>query len=277
MIVSKIYGGLGNQLFQYCLGRHLAIKNQCDLKLDLTYFKKENSWPFQLDFYKVNYQGVIEEEALAGMMAGNAWWKKFLLPAKRLVAKDKNKAFQPDVLKYKAPCIIDGYWQSDKYFKAIAPTIQEELTLKPEFLSDVYDELLAKIKTGTYVSLHVRRGDYVKVGAPLASISYYEAAIEEMTRLVEEPNFLVFSDDIAWVKENLRIEAPVMWMENSLALEDFETLQLMSQCKHHIIGNSTYSWWGAWLNQRMEKIVIYPRLARKHLNRDLMPSDWREI
>jgi glycosyl transferase family 11 len=202
------------------------------------------------------------------------FWPKLLPQHKMVIARDKNKAFQPSTLKHKSPSIIDGYWQSEKYFVGIEDVIREEIKIRPEHLSDDYHKVLAKLKEGSFVSLHVRRGDYVKVGAPLASIHYYEEAIEKINKMAKKVQFLVFSDDIGWVKENLKIDFPVVWMENDLVLKDFESLQLMSKCSHHIIGNSTYSWWGAWLNPNKNKTVMYPKIARTHLNVDLMTPEW---
>lgn len=274
MVICKIYGGIGNQLFQYCLGRQLAITNSCKLKLDLSYFDTDNAWPYALDFYNVNYDGIATNEETKELANKSSFWNPLLPSYKRIIAKDKNKAFQPNILRHTAPCIIDGYWQSERYFKGIENIIREDLLVKPNNLSEEYKRIVEKLKGHTYISLHVRRGDYVKVGAPLSSIEYYSNAIDKIKEMIEKPKILVFSDDIAWVKENIKIDLPVEWMENELVLEDYEALQIMSKCSHHIIANSTYSWWGAWLNQHTEKLVIYPKIASTHLNKDLMPADW---
>jgi Glycosyl transferase family 11 len=277
MIVCKIYGGMGNQMFQYCLGRHLAILNDCQLKLELGYFGSEKSWPFRLDHFETHHAGVATPAEISGIHARDGVWRKLLPASLRVVARDKNERFQPEVLKFKADCLLDGYWQSEKYFKGIEHVLRDELQIKSELLSDEYHRVLGRVREATSVSLAVRRGDYISLGAPLATVDFYQRAIDELKKFVSDPTLVVFSDDIAWVKDNLTVDLPVMWIDQDLGLHDFERMQLMSECKHHIIANSTFSWWGAWLNRDQGKRVIYPEVALSHLNRDLMLADWIQL
>lgn len=276
MILVKIQGGLGNQLFQYAFGRALSIKNNAPLKLETGYFTTPNAWPFRLGYFNLEHNGIATSEELATVAQKRLLDR--LKPVRwRRIVKDRNKAFQSSLLQATDPVFAIGYFQSEKYFGGNEALLRKELTVKSEYLSDTYQSVLREIAKGVTVSLHVRRGDYVKVGAPLASLEYYKKAIEKITSLVGNPRFIVMSDDIKWVKENLVIDSPCFWLDGSLSLEDYETMQLMASCKHHIIANSTFSWWGAWLNSHPDKIVIYPSVAKTHLNIDLMPDSWLEL
>jgi hypothetical protein len=131
------------------------------------------------------------------------------------------------------------------------------------------------------VSLHVRRGDYVKnpkttATHGLCSLDYYHTAIRYIYETVEQPYFFIFSDDMAWVKEHLKIDAPCQYVDHNQGKESFNDMHLMSLCKHHIIANSSFSWWGAWLNSSPEKIVIAPNkwFANQNNIKDLLPNDW---
>jgi hypothetical protein len=277
MIICRITDGMGNQLFQYCLAKHLATIHKCELKLELGYFKSANSWPFRLDHFGTSHDGEASEAEVAEVSARDAPWRRLLPAHLRVFARDKNKKFQPDTLRFRPPCILEGYWQSERYFKSIEPVLRDELQIGPEHLSHQYYRVLEEIQVGSSVSLALRRGDYVTLGAPLATVDYYERAIARVKTFVSDPKLVIFSDDIPWVKANLPIDLPVRWIEQGLQLKDYERMQLMSGCQHHIIGNSTFNWWGAWLNQDERKRVIYPEIALSHLSRDLMLPNWEML
>jgi hypothetical protein len=131
------------------------------------------------------------------------------------------------------------------------------------------------------ISLHVRRGDYAnnpktKATHGLCSLDYYQASVRQMAQKVARPHFFIFSDDMEWVQGNLKIDFPCVFVEHNRGAESYNDMRLMSLCKHHIIANSSFSWWGAWLNPNMEKIVIAPRkwFASQTAVPDLFPAGW---
>jgi len=175
---------------------------------------------------------------------------------------------------------LRGYWQSEKYFIDIADILRQDLMLKSPS-SRLNLELAKKIQSSLSVSLHVRRGDYAHDLAThqthgLLPLDYYRAAINYILRLFSDASFFLFSDDIPWIKENLKIDAPHCYVDHNTPQTDFEDLRLMSLCKHQIIANSSFSWWGAWLCQNPEKVVVAPRQwYRIEIDtRDLVPEDW---
>ena len=173
-----------------------------------------------------------------------------------------------------------GYWQSEKYFVERSETIRSDFTFRIPL--DVCNrELVATLDRANTVSLHIRRGDYAnnsktKATHGLCSLDYYQAAVNYVAERVESPRFFVFSDDIAWAKENLKIKFPCQYIGHNQGTNSYIDMQLMSLCKHHIIANSSFSWWGAWLNPNVSKIVIAPsRWFAKPTNvHDLFPPGW---
>jgi len=177
----------------------------------------------------------------------------------------------------------DGFWQNAKYFKNIEKEIREEFTLRKP-LDEKFANISRQIENIPSVSIHIRRGDYVndpktKAVHNVCDLDYYNKAIDIIKTNVNNPTFFVFSDDIDWVSKNLEINSPTFWVSN-LKSKDYEELILMSKCKHNIIANSSFSWWGAWLNQNPDKIVIAPKqwLINKTADElDILPPRWIKI
>ena len=177
---------------------------------------------------------------------------------------------------------MNGYWQSEKYFGAIQTQLREDLRLS-QALSDLQQSLANKINHNPFaVSLHVRRGDYVADPTTtafhgLCSLEWYARAAELILTKEPQAQFYIFSDDYKWVKENLTISAPIHFIEPSPDGQEAIDMHLMSLCKHNIIANSSFSWWGAWLNNNPQKIVIAPSrwfATDLHNTIDLIPSEW---
>lgn len=195
--------------------------------------------------------------------------------------QEKSFAFDPKVLKLRDDVYLDGYWQTDKYFKDIEPLIHSEFSfVLPQ---GEKDKGISKLITAcTAVSLHVRRADYVtnisanKVHGT-CGLDYYDRAMKLITEKVDDPHFFVFSDDPEWAKQNLRNAYPTVYVDHNGADTNYQDLRLMASCKHHIIANSSFSWWGAWLNEDPNKIVIAPKQwfsdVQKNTN-DLIPPTW---
>jgi len=177
-------------------------------------------------------------------------------------------------------CYYDGYWQSEKYFKSIEGVLRTELEYKA-VLNDENALLLHDIISNESISVHIRRGDYlsVKVNSKLfstCSIDYYMHAVNYFLNKYSNSVFYIFSDDIDWAKSNF-IGDRFRIIDNNFDNPEID-LYLMSKCKHNIIANSSFSWWGAWLNSNPNKIVFAPQSWYKNkLNestKDLIPSDW---
>ena len=284
MIIIKLNGGLGNQLFQYSLGRKLSIKNSDVFKLDLSDFTKDNPRSYSLGEFNI-IENFASDEDINKIKKSGVWKliNKLKPYYKRTIIKYKGYDFDPNILKLSGNFYLDGYWQSEKYFQNIENMIRKEITLKKS-LSSKYTELIDKIKNSDSVSVHIRRGDYLsdkisKIYA-MCPIEYYYKAIEKITGHYPNPHFFIFSDDINWVKQNLNIPYPKIFVSGENEIKNYEELILMSLCKHNIIANSSFSWWGAWLNKNTDKIVISPD---KWFNdkignaKDLIPKNWIKL
>lgn len=273
MVIVKLYGGLGNQLFQYAAARALAIRNESLLKLDA-------SSGFERDFYKrrysLNHFNIPENFASPQEIAA------------AMHVREKHFHYDPGFCSLRGDVYLDGYWQSEKYFKPIEDTIRQELSVRRP-LGRVNQRIADEMAATSSVCVHLRRlhgisGSQVDVrgvnihGA--ASLDYYYRCIERLTQTIKDPHFFVFSDDPGWARENLRLPYPTMLIAHNGPDNDYEDLRLMSLCKHHIIANSTFSWWGAWLNPRKDKMVFVPERwfnESEHDTRDLIPESWVRI
>ena len=284
MIIIKLNGGLGNQLFQYSLGKKLSIKNKDVFKLDLSDFTVDNPRSYSLGYFNI-IENFASDEDINKIKKSGVWKlvDKLKPYCKRSAIKYKGYDFDQNILKLSGDFYLDGYWQSEKYFQDIEKIIKEEITLK-ESLPSKYTELIDKIKNSDSVSVHIRRGDYLsdkisKIYA-ICPIEYYYKAIEKIKESCPNPHFFIFSDDINWVKQNLNIPHPKILVSGDNETKDYEELILMSLCQHNIIANSSFSWWGAWLNQNPSKIVISPD---KWFNdkignaKDLIPENWIKL
>jgi len=290
MIISRITSGLGNQLFQYATGRHLALKNKAALYLDLSYYLYEYSddtvRPFKLDHFKVPYR-LLQKSPMEYVSKATKLLPNRSLPPVVRFLKEKQFHFDQSILDARAGCIIlEGFWQSEAYFRDDAQTIRQELTLadvpSPEFLH--YQQQIGN--TPVPVSIHIRRGDYVNHPEfsktfGFVGLDYYKQALQQLNNHHENTQLYVFSDDHAWVHENLPLPDNTVFVQNTGPNGDVADLVLMSQCRHHIIANSSFSWWGAWLNPHADKLVITPRKWYKQQptwnTKDLLPSTWMAL
>lgn len=287
MIIVKLRGGLGNQLFQYSLGRHLAYRNKSCLKLDVSELSSDPQRTYRLGFFNV-VEDFVRTEDLRMFLAHNATnigrfferLKRRLLPQYfPKIINEHSFRFDPDILKVKGPSLLNGYWQSEKYFVEIAELLRQDLVLKPTIPEANRATLSAMMKVNS-VSIHVRRGDYVTNAKTnsyhgVLPLDYFRRAIRTIEERVSDPFYFIFSDDIAWVRENIKIDNSIVVDSNSPDVE-YEDLRLMASCKHNIIANSSFSWWGAWLNKNPEKIVVAPRnwFAVDVDSSDLVPPGW---
>ncbi|SMD10837.1 alpha-1,2-fucosyltransferase [Sporomusa malonica] len=267
MIVVQLMGGMGNQMFQYACGRALALRTNKQLYLDVGHYYANNKRRYELE--KLNIQAtpipLLDE-----------------LKDRLQVINERQFNFDPNIIALRDNVILSGgYWQSEKYFLDFASVIREELTPKRHNLSAESLNVAMDMKNYTSIAIHVRRGDYELLkGHGVLPMDYYEQASSYLAAKGPSARFYLFSDDIEWCKREFTAFPNAHLVEHTREKGSHEDLWLMSQCQHNVIANSTYSWWGAWLNDNPQKIIIAPErwFAGLHLNtQDLIPNDWIKL
>lgn len=245
MIITKLQGGLANQIFQWAYGKYLSEKYSTPLYLD-TLFYKNQFGVTKRDFSLNKFPNLSYNILPNGVNILN--WSNEKEKTK-LVKLSDNFYYKELVYKKDSHYYLDGYWQSEKYFLEIKDVIIQSLI--PE--QKTVDKLKEKYPTKNSVSIHIRRTDYLTSRGfhPLQPLEYYRKSLD---LIKDYDNILVFSDDISWCKENLNFDNMIFVQGN----DDIEDLWLMSLCEHNIIANSSFSWWGAWLNSNKNKKVIAP-------------------
>lgn len=262
------------------------------MKLDITNFLSYKLHKYSLDHFTI-------QEAFAG----NSEIKKYknifsrtfvkinqitnnrLCPYYRLsYIKEQGMLFDKNVFNSPSDTYVDGYWQTEKYFKGIESDIRKQFTFKTP-PSEKNKQTIERILEKNAVSIHVRRTDFISDAASRSiysacGIPYYKESVRLIADRVSNPHFFVFSDDMDWTKENLKIDFPTTYVDFNNSETNYEDMRLMSLCKHNITANSTFSWWGAWLNEYDKKIVVTPKkwfnsAARSDI--DLVPHGWKKI
>jgi len=306
MIITKLQGGLGNQLFQYAIGRSLAYINNTKLVLDTSgfafHYNEHVPRSYMLDAYPIKAE-IATEKQLNTIKNAN-WLNKLRLkrnkhykqlvfdeiPPKHsrykftdLYVTPKPTHYYPEImLKHDCDVILDGYWQSYKFFNNINDLILAEFNCKETSLN-YNKEVLEKIKSTESVSIHFRRTDRVHTKADLRNfrfldMAFYTQCVNEVKRKIDNPHLFIFSDDIEWCKQNVTFDAPITYMD---AYNEYTDLYLMSKCKHNIIAHSTFSWWAAWMNNNKNKLVVCPEIwFSEQIPEDIVdmvPDTWIKI
>lgn len=281
-IISRLFGGAGNQLFQYAAGRALADHLGCDLVLDSRYvagsadrgdcFGHFENARFSRD---TNLPPAKSDGALR-----YAFWRKFgRNPA---FHRERGLGFDPAFFDLPTRTYLHGYWQSQKYFAPIIDQVRRDLKFTTA-LNAANADMAAQIAAApTPVALHVRRGDYVASGSYAAcSPAYYRAAADLLAEETGAPlTCFVISNDPGWARENLDLGQETVFVDLNDEKTGHFDLHLMSLCAHNVIANSTFSWWGAWLNDNPGKRVVAPKdwFAKDALsNPDICPEDWLRL
>ena len=290
MVVVKLMGGLGNQLFQYAYGRCLSTRFNKELVLDVDFLLDRNDRKnfvyrdFDLDLFQLKSYGFFDSSTKSKFN------KKSIYKKPPLEIKEQCFSFSQITTNInKRNVYLDGYWQSFKYFDSIVLELRKELKFSIP-LSEEQLLLGEKIKQGNSICVNFRRTDFVTVptaiqthGVP--SLDYYYKALELVKNEVgEDIKIFVFSDDIQWCKEHFKIDESIHFVSHALYKGERYSayLQLMTFCKHFIIPNSTFGWWAAWLAKYEDKMVITPEqwFLDKDLQsqtKDLRPTDWITI
>jgi len=289
MVIVQLQGGLGNQLFQYAAGRALALRTQTELRLDLGQLGDGAYRPYRLGIFDLEARPARRSEVpfefrqphrspFARRIFGRLP-QRFLeqIAVGPRVVRENSFAFDESVARATGDVYLVGFWQSPRYFEDAVHVIRSDLELSPQRV-DVRASLAAEVSQHGTVSVHVRRGDYVS--SPLmsaCSAAYYERALELLATRVVVRKVYVFSDDIEWARKELRLAAPTVFVSESDAGSDIADFFLMSQCQHHVIANSSFSWWAAWLGRHLDGHVVSPLRWFNDATvdtRDLRPADW---
>lgn len=285
MIITKLQGGLGNQMFQYAAGLALAHKLGTILKLDIQHYENDPLRQYCLHGFALS-SGIASAEEIKRLKDDSL----FSNIAEKIFGKKKNVFIEPDhhffypqLFDLADDAYIDGYWQREEYFKNISNIIKKEFTLKNPF-PDAAKELIDSICSTNSISVAIRRGDYItpkyrKIFYE-CSPEYYSKAITLISKRVSNPHFFVTTDDIEYAK-TLSFPKNTFYIEPAIQkLENFQEIAIMSMCKHNIIANSSFSWWGAWLNQNPDKIIIAPKqwfVGQYENVIDMIPETWIKL
>lgn len=263
MIIVKIHGGLGNQMFQYAYARALAERG-IQVKIEtLDFLKNKHHTGFELDKYAITLKDFYYFKNLHGIL--HKIYLRYLKSARKILTQhqEKNLAYQPELANLPNHSYITGYFQNERYFSHIRATLLQEFKLQVP-LSEYSQEIANLIsQQKNSVAVHIRRGDYISAENinihGFCGLDYYQKAQALLEQKLNEPlTYFVFSNDIDWCREELNFEN-VVYVNSPTFSNPQEDIYLMSLCQHHIIANSSFSWWGAWLCENAQKIVIAPK------------------
>jgi len=303
MITIRLLGGLGNQLFQYAAGRSLSIDKDDHLVLDVSFYDYPHFWTTRrecrLKHFNITCKTTHHTSLSTSFMSvvGQSAWKipkmvhftsehifqKIPCPIHNAhYVHETILSTQPNIFDLTGNLYLDGNWQAEKYFDKHADVIKNDLqmVIAPSPENKKWDDFISH---NNCICLHVRRGDYVtnsfaKQHVGTCSLDYYNRAIEYIADRVDDPVFIIFSDDIPWARDNIPISFPAYYMTHNNIDTDYEDLRLMSRCKYFITANSSFSWWGAWLGGYKDKIVVCPkRWYNDGTNNDIIPERWVKI
>ena len=276
MIITRLAGGLGNQMFQYAFARSLSIKYNTNLKIDLSFLKNRNMGPnFTYRNYELDIFNVVED--FNSTFENCIRFDEPHLNYSKEIVDNINRQIDKDIM-------IDGYWQSVKYFEESKSVIKSDFTFKSLVDDSSVDKIklmLDDIRSTNSVMLNIRRTDFLNNDFHgVMGLEYINKSTELLESKIDNPKYFIFSDDIEWCKENIKLNNMVI-VDHSYKGDRFSYyLQLMKECKNFIIPNSSFAWWSAWLSDSPNKIVIAPKkwFTNESINTsDLIPSDWIRI
>lgn len=261
MIIARIRGGLGNQMFQYATAKALARRHGCSFALYVPRLRTHADRPFALDCFAAPLP-LARLTDFQSFKGGFLSWPLLRQGLHPQVWRERGHNFDASLILAQPPLYLDGYWQTEKYFCETRKELLQDFSWRTA-LTERNLATLEQIEECESIAVHVRRGDYVSNPATTAhhgvlGLPYYEAAMHLAVQRTRNPLFFVFSDDIPWARDQLgRLGTCVFVDQNAGAAS--EDLRLMSACKHQIIANSSFSWWAAWLNTNASKLVVAPR------------------
>lgn len=285
MVIVRIWEGLGNQMFQYAFARALKEKG-LDVRLDLNKSYDETFGKYRNN--NARYNCVQNYRITLPQIDVSKYGKYFYLKRDNCIERlvfnlasfglvkykfyeEASPEYSDERSRWSGEWYIKGWFQSEKYFKDIRDILVKEFV--PRKKIKISTQLRSAIEDKESVALHVRRGDYVKIGRTIG-LEYYTESVELMKNKYSNPIFLIFSDDMEWTKRNLDIDGRYVYVDEDF--KDYEELFIMSRCKSNIIANSTFSWWAAWLNPNEDKYVIAPKKWSQD-QKNIVPSEWYRI
>ena len=291
MIISRLYGGLGNQMFQYAAGRALALRSGVPLQVDI--YDLVDRTPREnfvhrdcdlgllmapLDFASLADLGRACEKPSSLLTRIALRYRKELLRKNKFV--ENGQPFLPDLIDAKKKhAYLVGYWHDERYFSDCKEVIARDFAMRGDHASDY----LKPISSSESVCLHVRRTDFVNISAELeyrtqCGEDYYRQAIDLISEKHQDIHIFGFSDDVEWCEENMKLQHPITWIpESEAGVKGGTHFWLMRQCKHFIIPNSTFAWWAAWLADNPEKMVVCPKQWYSdpdEQSEGFLPNDW---
>ncbi|HPW66832.1 MAG TPA: alpha-1,2-fucosyltransferase [Salinivirgaceae bacterium] len=295
MIIVNLYGGLGNQLFQYACGKAVAERLGVELQLDISHLKEYGKATnftvrdFELGVFSINEKTADIQEVRkyvpnlykTSRYYHQLWRIKRLFNGRHLFIERtwQRDRYIENIEKVKDNTYLYGYFQSARYFADIEEKLRTTLVLKDRIDAE-NEALIQQMENENSVSIHIRRGDYENSRFSLPELdTYYLPAIKAIQTQIPQPKFYIFSNDAEWVKKNfnsLEIKNEIVSINSGS--RSFMDMILMSRCKHNIIGNSSFSWWGAWLNQNPDKMIVVPKNWYKNgRETDLQLKEWIKI
>lgn len=297
MVVVKLMGGLGNQMFQYAAGRSLAIRLGAVLKLDRSYLDgpQEGNTHRNYELNGLNVQEKFADPREVVELTGRESTRLRMLMLRLRqsagltrfrpnILRERNFRFQPEFLIASDDVYLEGYWQSEKYFAGITEIIRNEFSIRRslEGRDRTFAEVIAE---GNTVSIHVRRGDYVRHPEAfqyhgVCGREYYRNCMGIISERFQDSHFVVFTDEPGWARENLPSSCRITFVDWDTPRKGCVDLELMRKCRHHIIANSSFSWWGAWLCENPGKVVLAPSrwfIDPSTDTRDLLPESWVRV
>ena len=267
MIILQLSGGLGNQMFEYALYLSLRAKGKHVKIDDVSDYRTPDRRPVQLSVFDADYERASEDEVIRytdSSLSPLSRIRRKLTGRKSLLYRERDMEYDETVFE-RDPVYLTGFFQSEKYFADVKEEVRRRLTFSErvkEELLESYREILTRIEDGPSVSVHVRRGDYLHAShngmyEGICTLDYYRKAMAKIREKEPEAVFFLFSNDMEWTKAHLAGPDCVP-VEGGSEEKGYLDLYLMSLCRHNIIANSSFSWWGAWLNGNPEKQVIAP-------------------
>jgi hypothetical protein len=285
MILTRIVGGLGNQMFQYASGLGLARKLGTEVVVDNNYYRAipEIDTPRVYGLDHLNFEvpkvnGIMLRFFTDGSFIPGKFFRR-LTKRYFLQYTEKNLKHDPEMLNQKDKTYLVGNWQNEKYFLHIEPEIRTKFQVVTP--ANAYNQqILQQMQGKTVIGVHIRRGDYVKLQEihGLAGPDYYTKALAHMAEKFPGAIYLVFSDDPEWCKQNIKPAGETIYSEND-GDHNYEDLRLMYSCSHFIVANSSFSWWGAWLIPNPEKVIVAPQIwfVGEGMESEIVPDRWVRI
>ncbi|HLO79809.1 MAG TPA: alpha-1,2-fucosyltransferase [Chitinophagaceae bacterium] len=289
MFIVKIHYGLGNQLFQYAFARSLSLKRGIPFSMDLHFYRQHKQNPDHPRVYQLNkfhiQENVISDEQVdqwlnpSTLDRGVIKLENLVRPYyKRRIVYERELVYDANMWEVEDDAYLAGYWQDLRYFQECEADIRNDFTFRDE-PDQLNQSWLNRIKAVNSVGIHVRRGDYLtdkftleQVG--MADMTYYKNAVQFVEQNITEPHYFVFTDDPDWVRKKFDIGVKYELIAHNNQENAYQDLRLLSACNHQVISNSSFGWWGAWLNSNTDKIVVAPRVWRINGPDMYKPATW---